>query len=85
MQVAAVRPALPGPAYGSNPDIDRPYAVARVKKVLAGAPGTTCADAGGGATLLPWQSGADIAAAAERLERVLAQCDALGPVADWIR
>jgi hypothetical protein len=34
---------------------------------------------------LPWQCGAEAAAAAARLQKVLAVCDTLGPPAEWIR
>jgi hypothetical protein len=32
----ALRPVLPGPAYGLNPEVDRPYIAALVTKALAG-------------------------------------------------
>lgn len=88
MQAAAVRQVLAGPPCGSNPDLDRRYAVARVTKALAGTAASgvaTDASSGRGSSVLPWQSGAEAAAAAERLNRVLAECDALGPVAEWVR
>lgn len=98
-QVAAVRQALPGPAYGSNPDLDRRYAVACVRKALAGpaavdaaaaavaaaAGGDASAAGGASSVLAPWQSGAASASAAVMLKTVLAECDALGPAAEWIR
>jgi hypothetical protein len=92
VQAAAARQVIPGPAYGSNPDPDRHYAVARIKKALAGAARAAAAGgssggsgSGDGASVLPWQSGAEAAAAAERLRLVLAECDSLGPVAEWIK
>jgi hypothetical protein len=95
-QAAAVRPILSGPPYGNNTDVDRAYVVARVKKALAGPAGiptqptatgrsTAAPGAHGDTVLSPWQSGADAAAVAVRLERVLAACDLLGPTADWVR
>lgn len=84
LQAAAVRPVLPGPAYGANPDLDRPYAAARIKKAMAGDAAAGAA-ATGREVPLPWQAGADAAASRASLERVLKECDALGPPADWIR
>ena len=81
---------LPGPPYGSDPEVDRPYAVAQVRKALAGpadasAAGPAATGSSSGSVLLPWQCGAEAAAAAARLQRVLAACDSLGPTAHWIR
>eukprot|EP00879_Flechtneria_rotunda_P002126 GHRR01002308.1.p1 GENE.GHRR01002308.1~~GHRR01002308.1.p1 ORF type:complete len:2960 (+),score=1151.97 GHRR01002308.1:374-9253(+) len=82
-QAMALRPVLPGPAFGSNPDMDRPYMAALSTKALAGAAGT--AGAGDSQGCQPWSVGASDVAAAQDLQCSLAMCDELGPPADWIR
>ena len=65
MQAVAVRAVLPGPTFGENPDVDRPYAAARVRKALAGTPSAAAARAaaaaasGRGTTSSSGSSGGD--------------------------